>query len=50
MLNRVQCLWLSWQSSFFRYQRPVVRIQSSEKFYNCRKDENKEAGNGLLKN
>ena len=26
-----QCLWLSWQSGRFRYQRTTVRIQSSAK-------------------
>ena len=45
-----QWLWLSWQSTCFRYQRSTVWIQSSGKFktVNCWKDENKqkEVGNG----
>ena len=53
MIVAGQWLWLSWQSGCLQYQRSVVQIQSSAKFYtytaNCWKDENtkkKEAVSG----
>ena len=62
LTNRTACwqrLWLSLYSGRFRFQRPAVRIHSSEKLYSehllstllKRQDENKEkeAGNGPFK-